>query len=61
MLVKSLESRFLLCTSSVKKYIYTEILTKVQTCFCQTSRMFYFGELPDVVLAKIAQKRQIPQ
>ena len=27
-----------------------------QTCFCQTSRMSHFGELPDVVLPKIALK-----
>ena len=32
-----------------------------QTCFCQCSRMSHFGELPDVVLSKIAKKRQNPQ
>ena len=32
-----------------------------QTCFCQTSRMSHFGELPDVVLPKIAKKCQNSQ
>ena len=31
---------------------------RVQTCFCQTSRMSHFGELLDVVWPKTAQKRQ---
>ena len=30
-----------------------------KTCFCQTSRLSSFGELPDVVLPKIAQNCQI--
>ena len=32
---------------------------KKQICFCQMSRMSSFGELPDVVLPEIDQKRQI--
>ena len=33
-------------------------LSSNQTCFCQTSRMSHFGQLPDVVWPKIAQKCQ---
>ena len=56
-----LASSLLFFESDLCPFFPSLLIGPFQICFSQTSRLSYFGELPDVVLPKIAQKRKNSQ